>query len=132
MIARRLLALSVYAAALLPAAAQAHWVGPCGCQHVHDYSWRYHHHHHYWLHERTSHAVELTENVFAVPYRLRHYPYVSFGGGMAGVYEPAIGSSAALDRAREIDADAKVTIIGPNRMDIQLYRKGRGTIINPR
>ena len=131
MIARRLLALAVAAAAMLPAAAQAHWVGPCGCQRVHN-SYGHYHHGHHWLHERTSLAVELTENVFAVPYRLRHYPYVSFGGGMAGVYGPAIGSGAGLDQAREIDADAKVTILGPNRMDIKLYRKGRGSIINPR
>ena len=130
MIARRLLALAVAAAVLLPAAAQAHWVEPCGCQRVHDYFW--HHHHHYRLHERTSLAVELTENVFAVPYRLRHYPYVSFDGGMAGGYGPVIGSGMGRDQAREIDADAKVTILGPNRMDIRLYRKGRGTIINPR
>ena len=131
MIARRLLALA-FAASVLPAAAQAHWVEPCGCQRAHDHAWRYHHHHH-WLHERTSGAVELTENVFAVPYHLRHYPYVSFGGRTASVaYESMVGSGAGGDQVREIDADAKVTILGPNRMDIRLYRKGRGTIINPR
>lgn len=131
MIARRLLALAIAAATLLPAAARAHWLEPCGCRHVYDRYWSYHHHY-YWPHERTSLAVEVTKNVFAVPYRLRHYPYVSFGGGAGVVYAPALGRGAGGGEAREINADATVTILGPNRMDIRLYRKGRGTIINPR
>jgi hypothetical protein len=127
----------VLAAALLPAAAQAHWYDPCGCQRapVYRYHHAYYHYRHYVPRERGYLAVELAPNVFAVPYRLRHYPYV--GGGYRGlvgttdiVREPAIIGSEGGEQ-RTIDADAKVTIIGPNRMDIRLYRKGGGAIVNP-
>ena len=33
------------------------------------------------------------------------------------------------DQARTIEADAQVTILGPDRMNIRLFRKGRGTPI---
>jgi hypothetical protein len=31
---------------------------------------------------------------------------------------------------RVIDADAQVTILGPDRMNIRLFRKGRGVVIH--
>jgi hypothetical protein len=75
----------------------------------------------------------LAPNVFAVPYRLRHYPYVS--GGYRGlvdttdiVREPAVVGSGGGEQ-RTIKADAEVTILGPDRMNIRLFRKDRGRII---
>lgn len=124
----RTFALVLAAATALPAAAQAHWWHPCGCQHAPAY---YAHRSHDYA--RPVLAEELTKNVFAIPYRLRHYPYVSgyygYGGrGIAGVGASMIGHEPI--QSRVIDADAKVNIIGPDRMTIQLYRKGRGVIIH--
>lgn len=127
----------VLAAALLPAAAQAHQYGPCGCRPapVYRHHQAYYHYRHHVPRGRGYLAVELAPNVFAAPYRLRHYPYVS--GGYRGLIDttavvraPAVIGSEGSEQ-RTIDADAKVTIIGPNRMDIKLYRKGSGTIVNP-
>ena len=126
----RLLALIAAAAVLLPAAAQAHWNSWCGCWGAH---YRYHYSHYrgwyYVPRERSSLAVELAPNVFAVPYRLRHYPYVSGGYDNDGLVAPAIAGSAR-GQSRVIDADAQVTILGPDRMDIRLFRKGRGVVIH--
>jgi hypothetical protein len=121
----RILAL-IAAAALLPAAAQAHWVDPCGCRP--HYYW--HHHYRYAPRLPFSRAVELTQYVFAVPYRLRNYPYASGYGGEG----PAYGAPAVYGRRsvepRAINADAQITIHGPDRMTIELLRKGHGTIIH--
>ena len=133
----RVLALLIAAAALLPAAAQAHWNNWCGCVQAPFY--RYHHahdHHGYYVsHERYSAAVQLAPDVFAIPYRLRHYPYVSgaYGAGrVVNIGTPAVVGSDALGRGQQrvIDADAQVTILGPDRMNIRLFRKGRGVVIH--
>ena len=121
-----ILALFIAAAVLLPAAAQAHWNNWCGCQGAPLYP----HHRYYAPHERNSAAVQLAPNVFAIPYRLRNYPYVS--GGMVAIGAAAGGYSSAGEAAQQrvIDADAQVTILGPDRMDIRLFRKGRGVVIH--
>lgn len=143
MIARpRTLALIVAAAALLPAAAQAHRVDPCRCERALHY--RYYHSH-YYRHavprQRPYAAVELAPNTFAIPYRLRNYPYVNCLDGCGDRYvdhsgtvrEPAVviedGTRRNGSQPRTIKADAEVTILGPDRMNIRLFRKGRGTTI---
>lgn len=125
------------AAALLPAAAQAHWNNPCGCQRAPLYR-NYHSHYHYRYYaprERSYVAVELAPNVFAIPYRLRHYPYVSSfdGYGERGIVSTRRSTAVESERAigRVIDADAQVTILGPDRMNIRLFRKGRGIVVHP-
>ncbi len=130
---RTLALLAVIVTTLLSAAAQAHWNNPCGCQRAplyHSYS---HYHHRYYLPRKRSYAaVELAPNVFAIPYRLRHYPYVS-GVGAYGERGPAvIESERGVDQGQShvIDADAQVTILGPDRMNIRLFRKGRGVVIH--
>jgi len=128
----RILSLIAAAAALLPVAAQAHWNSWCGCQQVHH---RYYHYRYVVPREHADVAVELAPNVFAIPYHLRHYPYVSgrYGdGGVLGGGAPAVVGSDATGRGepRVIDADAQVTILGPDRMNIRLFRKGRGVVIH--
>lgn len=132
----RILALLIAAAALLPAAAQAHWNNWCGCQRAPLYSYHHaYHHYHYVPREHGVVAVQLAPDVFAIPYRLRHYPYVSGGyhdGGTVSMGAAAVVGSDATGRgqSRVIDADAQVTILGPDRMNIRLFRKGRGVIIH--
>jgi len=127
----RILAFLVAAAALLPAAAQAHWVVPCGCRPVALYP--YHHwHHHYRYGPRLpfSAAVELTQYVFAVPYRLRHdYPYVSGYGGEGLAYGEGVEYGRRSAEPRLVNADAQISTNGPNRMTIRVLRKGRGGTI---
>jgi len=136
----RILAVIAVAAALLPAAAQAaaqaHWNNPCGCQRaaLYRYHHAYYHHRYYAPRERDYAAVQLAPDVFAIPYRLRHYPYVSGGygdGGIVSIGAPAVVESDAAERGqpRVIDADAQVTILGPDRMNIRLFRKSRGRVI---
>jgi len=126
----RIFAFAAAVAALLPAAAQAYWDHPCGCQRAFQ---RYHHARYYVPREPEYVAVELAPNVFAIPYRLRHYPYVSGGyGDGVKVGAPGVVQSGAIERSqsRVIDADAQVTILGPDRMNIRLFRKGRGVVIH--
>ena len=92
--------------------------------------------------ERRSYvAVELAPNIFAIPYRLRNYPYVNCIDGCGDRYvdravtvrEPAVviedGTRRGGNQSRTIKADAEVTILGPDRMNIRLFRKGRGRVI---
>ena len=108
-----ILALLVAAAALLPAAAQAHWNNRCGCQRapLYRYHHAYDHHRYYVARERDYAAVQLAPDVFAIPYRLRHYPYASGGygdGGIVSIGAPVVGESNAVERTQQrvIDADA--------------------------
>jgi hypothetical protein len=132
----RILSLIAAAAVFLPAAAQAHWNSWCGCQAAHHrYSYSHYHYRYGVPRERSYVAVELAPDVFAIPYRLRHYPYVSGGYGdddMLGSGAPAVVGSDTTGRgqSRVIDADAQVTILGPDRMNIRLFRKGRGVVIH--
>ena len=138
----RILAFFVAAAMLLPAAARAHWVDPCRCERAPHY--RYYHSHYYPQtvpRQRSYAAVELAPNTFAVPYRLRNYPYVNCLDGCGGRYvdrevtvrEPAVviedGTRRSTSQPRTIKADAEVTILGPDRMNIRLFRKDRGRVI---
>ncbi len=130
----RILALILAAAALLPAAAQAHWNNPCGCQRAPLY-WRHSHYHgrYYAPHVHDVVAVQLAPNVFAIPYHLRRYRYVSGGygeGRIVSIGAPAIVGSESGEQ-RVIDADAQVTILGPDRMNIRLFRKERGVVVYP-
>lgn len=146
---RKLVLLAVIAAAMLPAAAQASWLDPCRCQRAsHDQYYHSHHHHRYALpRERSYVAVELAPNIFAVPYRLPRYPYVSGYDGYADrgivnttriVREAPVVEDADAPRQsgrqsgkqRVISAEAEVTIVGPDRMNIRLFRKGRGRSID--
>ena len=129
----RIFALAAATAALLPVVAQAHWDNRCGCQHAPIYRSYHSHYHSYAPRERDYAAVQLAPDVFAFPYRLRHYPYVSGGyGDGASMGAPAVVQSGAIERgqSRVIDADAQVTILGPDRMNIRLFRKGRGVVIH--
>jgi len=138
----RILAFFVAAAALLPLPAQAHWVDPCRCERALHY--RYYHSHdyrHVMARQRSFAAVELAPNTFAVPYRLRNYPYVNCRDGCGYRYidrevtagEPAVVIEDASRRSgswpRTIKADAEVTILGPDRMNIRLFRKDRGRVV---
>jgi hypothetical protein len=120
---------------LLPAAAQAHWNNPCGCQRaaLHRYHHASYHYRYYVPRERDYAAVQLAPNVFAIPYHLRRYPYVSGGygeGRIVSIGAPAIVGSESGEQ-RVIDADAQVTILGPDRMNIRLFRKERGVVVHP-
>jgi hypothetical protein len=86
---------------------------------------------------RSAYAVELAPNLFAVPYRLRHFPYVhpqcldGCGSGAPVVFERNVvvedgDAYHETGEARAIRAEAEVTILGPDRMIIRLFRKGRG------
>ena len=128
----RIFALIAAVAVLLPAAAQAHWNNRCGCQRAPLYRTYHSHYYYYAPRERDYVAVELAPNVFAIPYHLRRYPYVSgdYGeGAVASIHELAI-VGADRGQSRVIDADAQVTILGPDRMNIRLFRKGRGVVIH--
>ena len=149
---RTLVPIVIAAAALLPAAAQAHWFDPCRCQRAPLYrSYHAYHHYRYFApRERPYVAVQLAPNVFAIPYRLRDYSYVSsfeidraheawqrryanrpvFVDGQEVVVEDE-GVRRGSGAQRVIDADAQVTILGPDRMTIRLFRKGRGTTVKP-
>lgn len=125
----RILALLVAAAVLLPPAAQAHWVDPCACRPLYPYH-HWHHHHRYGPRLPFSASVELTQYVFAVPYHLRsYYPYASGYGGEGPAYDERVEYRRRSAEPRVINADAQITIQGPDRMTIRLLRKGRGSTI---
>ncbi len=126
---RKLVLLAVIAAGMLPAAAahahccRASYVEPAP---LYPYA----------VPKEQSSAVELAPNVYATTYRLRAYPYVRClddCGGRAPVVietERGIEDTGALrenGKQRVIRAEAEVTIIGPDRMNIRLFRKGRGS-----
>lgn len=126
---RKLVLLAVIAAGMLPAAAaHAHCCRASYAEPAPLYP--------YAVQEEQSSAVELAPNVYATPYRLRAYPYVRClddCGGRAPVVietERGIEDTGALrenGKQRVIRAEAEVTIIGPDRMNIRLFRKGRGS-----
>jgi hypothetical protein len=75
---RKLVLFAVIAAGMLSAAAaNAHW--DCRrCAHpapLHPCAVR--HHHYYAVQYERLYAVELAPNIFAIPYRLLRYPYMS-------------------------------------------------------
>ena len=129
---RKLALLAVVAAAgMVPAAAQAH------CCRSSNTDRPAFHHHHYVAHQERAYEVELAPNLFAVPYRLRHFPYVhprcldGCGSGAPIVFERNVvvedgDAYRETGEARAIRAEAEVTILGPDRMIIRLFRKGRG------
>ena len=95
------------------------------------------HHRHYVAHHEPAYDVELAPNLFAVPYRLRHFPYVhpqcldGCGSGAPIVFERNViiedgDAYRESGEKRAIRAEAEVTILGPDRMIIRLFRKGRG------
>ena len=97
------------------------------------------HHRHYVAHQERAYDVELAPNLFAVPYRLRHFPYVhpqcldGCGSGVPIVFERNVvvedgDAYRETGEARAIRAEAEVTILGPDRMIIRLFRRGRGRI----
>ena len=142
---RKLVLLAVIAAGMLPVtAANAHW--DCRrCAHsVPHYPYAVRHHHYYAVQHERPYAVELTPNIFAIPYRLPRYPYVSGFGGYAGrgiinttrivreapVVVEDVDAPRDSGKQRVIRAEAEVTIVGPDRMNIRLFRKGRGRSID--
>jgi hypothetical protein len=125
---------AVAVAGMVPAAAQAH----C-CRSSNAEPPAFHHHHHYVAYHERAYDVELAPNLFAVPYRLRHFPYVhpqcldGCGSGAPIVFERNVvvedgDAYRETGEARAIRAEAEVTILGPDRMIIRLFRKGRGRI----
>ena len=130
---RKLALLAVVAAAgMVPvAAAQAH------CCRSSDAEPLPFHHHHYGALQEPAYDVELAPNLFAIPYRLRHFPYVhpqcldGCGSGAPIVFERNVvvedgDAYRETGEARAIRAEAEVTILGPDRMIIRLFHKGRG------
>jgi len=148
----RTLAVLIAAAVLLPVAAQAGWYSPCGCRQAPVYPSYYahyyygHYYHRYWRYwAARRRATELTQYVYAVPYGLRRYPYVNGYGSYQLVRptyfdherrvvvqaEPRGGRDMLAGARRVIDADAQITILGPDRMNIRLFRKSRGRVLIP-
>ena len=139
---RKLALLAVIAAGLLPAAAaHAHWnCRPCAPTAP---LYPYHHRHYHRYLEARPLAVELAPNVFAIPYRLRAFPYVhcldgcgshvqwprGYGEDAAVTVETDDGAPLDIGKQHVIRAQAEITILGPDRMNIKLFRKGRGTTI---
>ena len=126
---RKLVLLAVIAAGMLPAAAaQAHCCRSSYAEPAPLYP--------YVVPEEQFYAVELAPNVYAVPYATRAYPYVHCLDG-CGSRAPAVIETARVvedagaprenGKQRVIRAEAEVTIIGPDRMNIRLFRKGRGS-----
>ena len=154
----KLVLLAIAAAALLPAAAQAHWFDPCRCARPPLYPYYYSHydryHHDRYAVRRPHLAVQLAPNVFAIPYHLPRYPYVNCldGCGYRGVINTVREEPVVIETERVVDepprvierrhvvegsgqqrvirAEAEVTILGPDRMNIRLFRKGRGSRVN--
>jgi hypothetical protein len=129
---RKLVLLAVFAAGLLPAAAaSAHCCRSSYAEPPPLY--------HYVVTE-APYDVELTSNVFATPYQLRRFPYVRCLDGCGGraplvperraVVEDGEGPPIS-GKARVIRAEAEVTILGPDRMNIRLFRKERGSNVSP-
>jgi hypothetical protein len=88
--------------------------------------------------EEQPYAVELAPNIYAIPYRLRAYPYVHCLDG-CGRRAPVVietergiedtGERGENGKQRVIRAEAEVTILGPDRMNIRLFRKGQGSSV---
>ena len=127
---RKLALLAVVATGMVPAAAEAHC---CRSSNAEPPPF----HRHYVAHHEPAYDVELAPNLFAVPYRLRHFPYVhpqcldGCGSGAPVVFERNViiedgDAYRETGEARAIRAEAEVTILGPDRMIIRLFRKGRG------
>ena len=126
---RKLVLLAVIAAGMLPAAAaNAHCCRSSYAEPAPLYP--------YAVPEEQFYAVELAPNVYAVPYATRAYPYVHCLDG-CGSRAPAVietervvedaGAPRENGKQRVIRAEAEVTIIGPDRMNIRLFRKEQGS-----
>ena len=123
--------LAVLAAGMLPAAAaQAHCCRSSYAEPAPLYP--------YAVPEEQPYAVELAPNIYAIPYRLRAYPYVHCLDG-CGRRAPVVietergiedtGERGENGKQRVIRAEAEVTILGPDRMNIRLFRKGQGSSV---
>ena len=128
---RKLVLLAVLAAGMLPAAtAQAHCCRSSYAEPAPLYP--------YAVPEEQPYAVELAPNIYAIPYRLRAYPYVHCLDG-CGRRAPVVietergiedtGARGENGEQRVIRAEAEVTILGPDRMNIRLFRKGQGSSV---
>jgi hypothetical protein len=128
---RKLVLLAVLAAGMLPAAtAQAHCCRSSYAEPAPLYP--------YAVPEEQPYAVELAPNIYAIPYRLRTYPYVHCLDG-CGRRAPVVietergiedtGARGENGEQRVIRAEAEVTILGPDRMNIRLFRKGQGSSV---
>jgi hypothetical protein len=143
---RKLVLLAALAAGMLPAAAaNAHCCRSSYAEPAPLYP--------YAVPEEQPYAVELAPNTFAIPYRLRAYPYVHCLDGCGrrapvaegrrrGYGDEAVvietergiedaGAPRENGKQRVIRAEAEVTILGPDRMNIRLFRKGRGSNVSP-
>jgi hypothetical protein len=128
---RKLVLLAVLAAGMQPAAAaQAHCCRSSYAEPAPLYP--------YAVPEEQPYAVELAPNIYAIPYRLRAYPYVHCLDGCGRRAPVVIETERGIDdtgtrgengKQRVIRAEAEVTIIGPDRMNIRLFRKGQGSSV---
>jgi hypothetical protein len=128
---RKLVLLAVLAAGMLPAAAaQAHCCRSSYAEPAPLYP--------YAVPEEQPYAVELAPNIYAIPYRLRAYPYVHCLDGCGRRAPVVIETGRGIDdtgtrgengKQRVIRAEAEVTILGPDRMNIRLFRKGQGSSV---
>ena len=128
---RNLVLLAALAAGMLPAAAaNAHCCRSSYAEPAPLYP--------YAVPEEQPYAVELAPNIYAIPYRLRAYPYVHCLDG-CGRRAPVVietergiedtGARGENGKQRVIRAEAEVTILGPDRMNIRLFRKGQGSSV---
>ena len=128
---RKLVLLAALAAGMLPAAAaQAHC---CRSSYAEPAPLDP-----YAVPEEQPYAVELAPNIYAIPYRLRAYPYVHCLDG-CGRRAPVVietergiedtGARGEHGTQRVSRAEAEVTILGPDRMNIRLFRKGQGSSV---
>jgi len=128
---RKLVLLAVLAAGMLPAAAaQAHCCRSSYAEPAPLYP--------YAVPEEQPYAVELAPNIYAIPYRLRAYPYVHCLDGCGRRAPVVIETERGIEdtvargengKQRVIRAEAEVTILGPDRMNIRLFRKGQGSSV---
>src|ERR1019366_6155032 len=137
---RKLVLLAALAAGMLPvAAAQAHCCRSSYAEPAPPY--------HYIVPEEELNAVKLAPTVYAVPYATRAYPYVhcldgcgrraptaawrrgGYGDGAVVIESERgiedAGAPRENGKQRVIRAEAEVTILGPDRMNIRLFRKGQ-------
>jgi hypothetical protein len=124
---RRLVLLAVLAAGMLPVtAAHAHCCA--GPEPLYPYV----------VQQQPVYDVELAPTVFAPPYHLRRFPYIGCLEGCGRRAPRVVERRAEVEdtdvptesgKQRVIRAEAEVTILGPDRMNIRLFRKERGSTV---
>jgi len=131
---RHLAVLAVIAAGVLPATgAQAQY-----------HEWHYTHPvplYPYEVQDSPRFVIQVAPDTYAIrhPDALRAYPYVRCLDGCGGRWEYSTVKRRAINtrepatvgerytKKRVVQVDAEVTILGPDSMNIRLFRKGQGS-----